>query len=366
MSALFAPINLRGVALANRLMVSPMCQYSADNGAATAWHTMHLGTLACSGAALLCLEATAVESEGRITPADLGLWDDRTEAALKPVIDTIRYYSNAAVAIQLAHAGRKASCRVPWEGGEQIPPAMNGWAPHAPSALAFKGSDRVPRALDEAGLERVRSAFVAAARRAARLGIDAIEIHAAHGYLLHEFLSPLANQRTDHYGGSLGNRVRFPLEIFEAVRAVFPADRPIGVRVSASDWMAGGWEIEQTVTLSRELKARGADWVTASSGGTSPAQRIPLAPRYQVPFAQAIRERTGVNTIAVGLITEPRQAEQILSSGEADMIALARGMLYDPRWGWHAAAALGARVDAPPQYWRAPPHAHKDLFLQPQ
>ena len=366
MSALFAPISLRGLALANRLMVSPMCQYSADEGAATAWHTMHLGTLASSGAALLCLEATAVEAEGRITPADLGLWDDRTEAALKPVIDTIRYYSKAAVAIQLAHAGRKASCRVPWEGGEQIPLGMNGWTPHAPSALAFKESDRAPRALDEDGLERVRNAFVAAARRAARLGIDAIEIHAAHGYLLHEFLSPLANQRTDRYGGSLENRLRFPLEIFEAVRAAFPVDRPVGVRVSASDWMAGGWEIEQTVTLASELKARGADWVTASSGGTSPAQRIPLKPGYQVPFARTIRERTGVSTIAVGLITEPGQAEQILSNGEADLIALARGMLYDPRWGWHAAAALGARIDAPPQYWRAPPHAHKDLFLQPQ
>ena len=364
MSALFAPIKLRGVALANRIMVSPMCQYSANEGAATAWHTTHLGTLAASGAGLLCIEATAVEAEGRITPADLGLWDDRTEAALKPVVDTVRYYSKVAIAIQLAHAGRKASCRVPWEGGEQIPLDMHGWTPHAPSALAFKHSDRAPRGLDEAGLARVRNAFVAAARRAARLGIDAIEIHAAHGYLLHEFLSPLANQRTDHYGGSLENRLRFPLEIFEAVRAVFPANRPVGVRVSASDWMAGGWEIEQTVVLARELKARGADWVTASSGGTSPAQKISLVPGYQVPFARTIRERTGVNTIAVGLITEPRQAEQILTSGEADVIALARGMLYDPRWGWHAAAELGARVDAPPQYWRAPPHAHKDLFLQ--
>ena len=364
MSALFAPIKLRGVVLANRLMVSPMCQYSADAGAATAWHTMHLGTLACSGAAFLCLEATAVEAEGRITPADLGLWDDRTEAALKIVIDTLRYYSKAAVAIQLAHAGRKASCRVPWEGGEQLSLEMNGWTPHAPSALAFKQSDRAPRALDEAGLDRVRKAFVAAARRAARLGIDAIEIHAAHGYLLHEILSPLANQRTDRYGGSLENRLRFPLEIFDAVRAAFPAERPVGVRVSASDWMAGGWEIEQTVTLACELKARGVDWVTASSGGTSPAQQIPLEPGYQIPFARTIRDRAGVNTIAVGLITEPRQAQQILSSGEADMIALARGLLYDPRWGWHAAAALGARIDAPPQYWRAPPHAHKDLFRQ--
>ncbi len=341
-----------------------MCQYSADDGAATAWHMTHLGTLALSGAGMLCLEATAVEAEGRITPADLGLWSDATEEALEPVLAAIRRYSKTAVAIQLAHAGRKASCRLPWDGGERLPVSQGGWVPHAPSALSFNEADPPPVALDAGGLERVRAAFAAATHRAARLGINAIEIHAAHGYLLHEFLSPLANRRGDEYGGSLENRMRFPLEIFDAVRAAFPPDRPVGVRVSATDWVEGGWDIEQTVAFARELGTRGVDWVTASSGGTSPRQQIPAAPGFQVPFARAIRDGARVNTVAVGLITDARQAEQIVARGQADLVALARGLLYDPRWGWHAAAELGARVDAPPQYWRAPPHAHKDLFSQ--
>jgi 2,4-dienoyl-CoA reductase-like NADH-dependent reductase (Old Yellow Enzyme family) len=339
-----------------------MCQYSAKEGEAVAWHMIHLGSLALSGAGLLTIEATAVEADGRITPADLGLWNDATEAALKPVLAAIRQYSGIAVAIQLAHAGRKASSRVPWEGGQQIPLSEGGWLSSAPSALPQRPGETSPVALDKRGLRRVRDAFAAAASRAARLGIDAIEIHGAHGYLLHEFLSPLSNHRTDEYGGGLEGRMRFPLEVFEVVRAAFPDDRPVGVRVSASDWVEGGWDIEQTIALANELKKRGVDWIDASSGGISPAQKIPLEPGYQVPFAQAIRKETGLPTISIGLITDVRQAEEIIASGKADLVALARGLLYDPRWPWHAAAELGATVEAPPQYWRAPPYEHKDLF----
>jgi NADPH2 dehydrogenase len=362
MSALFSPITLRSVVLPNRVVVSPMCQYSADSGEANTWHLMHVGSLAFSGAGMLCIEATAVEPVGRITPSDLGLWDEKTEAALRPILAAVRRYSKIAVAIQLAHAGRKGSSRVPWEGGQLIAVSEGGWVPHAPSPLPYKEGEPAPLALDDAGLDRVRRAFVGATERAARLGIDAIEIHAAHGYLLHEFLSPIANRRTDRYGGSLENRLRFPLEVFDAVRAAFPADKPVGLKVSATDWVEGGWDLAQTIEFSKELKKRGADWITASSGGISPLQKIPLGPGYQVPFARGVKEGAGINTVAVGLITEAQQAEQIIATGRADLVALARGMLYDPRWGWHAAAELGATVDAPPQYWRAPPPEHKDLF----
>jgi 2,4-dienoyl-CoA reductase-like NADH-dependent reductase (Old Yellow Enzyme family) len=362
MSQLFSPFKLRALTLRNRIVVSPMCQYSAERGEATAWHLMHAGNLSLSGAGMFCFEATAVEAEGRITPGCLGLWDERTEAALRPVLAAVRKYSKIAVTMQLAHAGRKGSCRVPWDGGQVIPLAQGGWLPSAPSALAYKPGEPAPRALDAAGLARVRTAFAEAAKRAMRLGIDGIEIHAAHGYLLHEFLSPLANHRRDEYGGSIENRLRLTLEVFDAVRAVVPADKPVGVRVSATDWVDGGWELEQTIALSRELRRRGVDWIDVSSGGLSALQTIPLAPGYQVPFAQAIKAATGVNTIAVGLITETRQAEEIIASGKADLVALARAMLYDPRWPWHAAAQLGATVDAPPQYWRSQPSDQKGLF----
>ncbi|ESQ83851.1 hypothetical protein AEAC466_11005 [Asticcacaulis sp. AC466] len=362
MSALFSPLVLRGLSLKNRIIISPMCQYSADNGRATDWHMIHLGHLALSGAGMLILEATAVEPDGRITPADLGLWDDATEQALVPVLAAIRRYSDIPVVVQLAHAGRKASSRVPWEGGAQIAPDQpGGWRTHAPSAIAFHDGDAAPIALDDAGLARIKAAFVMAAKRAARLGLDGIEVHGAHGYLLHEFLSPISNRRTDAYGGSLENRLRFPLEVFEAVRAAFPADKPVGFRVSASDWVDGGWDIEQTVVLARELKVRGVDWIDASSGGLAAQQKIPLTPGYQVPFAEAIKA-TGVTTFAVGLITEPRQAEDIVANGQADCVALARAILYDPRWPWHAAAELGGHADAPPQYWRCQPRGLKDLF----
>ena len=362
MTLLFSPIKLGALTVSNRIFVSPMCQYVAENGKATSWHMIHLGSLALSGAGLLCIEATAVEPEGRITPGDLGLFDDATEAALAPVIAAIRRHSNTAVVIQLAHAGRKASCHVPWKGGQPIPTTEGGWRPFAPSELAQKEDEPLPLALDKAGLRRVRDAFVESAKRAVRIGIDGIEIHGAHGYLLHEFLSPISNKRTDEYGGSLENRFRFPLEVFDAVRAAVPADKPIGIKLSATDWVPGGWDLEQTIAFASALSPRGVNWVTASSGGISPLQKIPVGPGYQVPFARGIKEKTGVITGAVGLITDPAQAEAILQEGDADYVTLARGMLYDPRWGWHAAAALGETIEGPPSYWRAPPHEHKDLF----
>jgi NADPH2 dehydrogenase len=362
MSALFSPIKLRGLALGNRIMVAPMCQYSADEGAANDWHFTHINSLALSGAAMFCIEATHVEAIGRITPGCLGLWNDATEAALKPILASVRKHSHTAVAMQLAHAGRKGSSHRPWEGGQLIPLAEGGWQTVAPSAVPHKEGEAAPLALDAAGLARIRDAFVSAAQRAERLGIDALELHGAHGYLLHQFLSPIANRRTDQYGGSLENRMRYPLEVFDAVRAVFPSGKPVGVKVSATDWVEGGWDLSQTIEFVRELKKRGVDWIDASSGGVSPLQKIPLSPGYQVPFAQGIKEATGVTTIAVGLITEARQSEEIVASGKADMVALARAMLYDPRWGWHAAAELGGQVEAPPQYWRSQPSTQKALF----
>ncbi|XIA65944.1 NADH:flavin oxidoreductase/NADH oxidase [Bradyrhizobium sp. TZ2] len=362
MSALFSPIKLRGLTLPNRIMVAPMCQYSSEDGEANDWHFTHINSLALSGAAIFCIEATAVEASGRITPGCLGLWNDATEAALRPILASVRKRSKTAVMIQLAHAGRKASSHTPWDGGQLISVAEGGWRAEGPSAIPHKEGETPPLAFDAAGLKRVREAFATAAKRAERLGIDAIEVHSAHGYLLHQFLSPIANQRTDQYGGSLQNRMRFPLEVFDAVRAAFPHDKPVGLRVSSTDWVEGGWDLAQTIEFALELKKHGVDWIDASSGGVSPLQKIPLGPGYQVPFAQAIREATALTTIAVGLITEPKQAEEIVASGKADMVALARAMLYDPRWGWHAAAELGGEVYAPPQYWRSQPSTQKALF----
>jgi NADPH2 dehydrogenase len=362
MSVLFSPIKLRGLVLANRIMVAPMCQYSAENGEANDWHFTHINTLALSGAAMFCIEAAAVEASGRITPGCLGLWNDATEAALKPVIASVRKHSNTAIAIQLAHAGRKGSSHKPWDGGQQIPLAQGGWQTEGPSALPHKEGEAPPHAFDAQGLARVREAFVAAARRAVRLGIDAIELHGAHGYLLDQFLSPISNKRTDQYGGSLPNRMRYPLEVFDAIRAAVPAEMPVGIKISATDWVEGGFDLPQAIEFARELKQRGVDWIDVSSGGVSPLQKIPLAPGYQVPLAQGIKDATGVTTMAVGLITEAKQAEEIVATGKADMVALARGMLYDPRWGWHAAAELGGQVEAPPQYWRSQPSTQKALF----
>ncbi|MES1981915.1 MAG: NADH:flavin oxidoreductase/NADH oxidase [Pseudomonadota bacterium] len=362
MSALFSPISIGQLALVNRIAVAPMCQYSAENGQATDWHLIHLGSLALSGAGILFIEATAVEARGRITADDLGLYSDATEAALARVLQAFRKYSPIPVALQLAHAGRKASTAAPWDGGQFIPVDQGGWQIVAPSAIAHNPGDDAPAALDRAAMDQVRDAFVAAAHRADRIGIDAIEMHAAHGYLLHQFLSPLANIRNDEYGGTLENRMRFPLEIFDAIRASFPQHKPVGVRISATDWVTGGWDIEQSVVFAQELQRRGCAFIHVSSGGVSPQQQIPITPGYQVAFAERIRHATGLLTIAVGLITEADQAETIIASGQADMVALARGMLYDPRWPWHAAARLGGQVIAPRQYWRSQPREHKTLF----
>ena len=362
MSSLFSPITLGRLTLSNRVVVSPMCQYCAEDGLANAWHVAHLGQLAVSGAGMLMIESTAVEADGRITPGDLGLWNDATGAAFRPVLALIRQYSKIPVVLQLAHAGRKASSHVPWKGGQLIPPSEGGWVTHAPSALPHKEGEAAPLALDKPGLIRVREAFVAAAKRAVSLGFDGLELHGGHGYLLHEFLSPISNQRTDEYGGSPENRMRFLLEVFDAVRAVLPTDKPLGIKLSSTDWVEGGLTIDQTVAFSQELKKHHVDWVVLSSGGISPLQKIAPAPNYQVPFATAVKKATGVTSTAVGLITEPKQAEDIIASGKADLVAIARGFLYDPRWPWHAAAELGAKVDTAPQYWRAPPHEHKDLF----
>jgi 2,4-dienoyl-CoA reductase-like NADH-dependent reductase (Old Yellow Enzyme family) len=363
MSHLFEPMQIGPLRIANRIVIAPMCQYSATDGTPGDWHMIHLGHLALSGAGLMILEATAVSPEGRITPHDLGLYSDANEAGLARIVSAIRAHSPIALGIQLSHAGRKASSHAPWEGGLQIRPhEPMGWKTVAPSAVPHANGEDDPLALDAAGLERIRNDFVAAARRAARLGLDGIEIHAAHGYLLHQFLSPIANRRTDHYGGSLENRMRFPLEVFDAVRAAFPADRPVWMRISATDWVPGGWDIDGTVALSRALKERGCAAIHVTTGGVSPEQAIKLGPGYQVPYARRVKAEVGLPTIAVGLITEPELAEAIIANGEADAISLARAMLYDPRWPWHAAAKLGAQVSAPQQYWRSQPREFRDLF----
>lgn len=361
---LFEPIMIGDTTLANRIVIAPMCQYSARDGEMSDWHLIHLGQLAMSGAALLTIEATAVTPEGRITYGDVGLYSDATEAAMKRVIDGIRRWSDMPISIQLAHAGRKASCEVPWKGGAQLPPDhSNGWQTEAPSAVPFLDSDNPPVALDADGLARVRNAFADAARRSDRLGLDAIQIHAAHGYLLHEFLSPISNRRDDEYGGSLENRMRFPLEVFDAIRAAFPADKPVTVRVSGTDWVEGGWDGEQTVDFAKALEARGCSAIHVSSGGVSVAQKIPISPNYQVPLARQVKQAVSMPVVAVGLITEAEQAEAIVSTGDADMIAVARAVLYNPHWPWHVAAALGGQVKAPPQYLRSQPRRYPNLFL---
>jgi 2,4-dienoyl-CoA reductase-like NADH-dependent reductase (Old Yellow Enzyme family) len=362
MSTLFSPFQLGELPLDNRLVIAPMCQYSAQDGNASDWHLIHLGQLAFSGAALMILEATAVVPEGRISPGDIGLYTDANEQALARVLNAVRRYSPMRLAVQLAHAGRKASSRLPWAGGTQLPMAEGGWQTVAPSVVPHLDGEEPPVALDATGLARVREGFAQAAHRAARLGLDGIELHAAHGYLLHQFLSPLANQRTDAYGGSLQNRMRFPLEVFDAVRAAFPADRPVWARISATDWVPGGWDVEGSIAFAHALKARGCAAIHVSSGGVSPRQTIPLGPGYQVPLARQIKDAVGLPTIAVGLITEPAQAESIVAGGDADLVALGRGILYNPRWPWHAAAQLGAQVQAPPQYWRSQPSTLKNLF----
>ncbi|MDN0076415.1 NADH:flavin oxidoreductase/NADH oxidase [Crenobacter sp. SG2303] len=361
--ALFEPIRIGNLNLVNRIVIAPMCQYSAEDGCMNDWHLIHLGQLALSGAALLTIEATAVLPEGRISYADVGLWSDQTEAAMGLTLERIRRWSDMPIAVQLSHAGRKASVEVPWKGGAQLPPEdALGWQTVAPSAIPFREGQVAPHALDRQDLKRIRDAFAASAVRAASVGIDAIQIHAAHGYLLHQFLSPLSNRRSDEYGGSLENRMRFPLEVFDAVRDAFPENRPVSVRVSGTDWVAGGWDEEQTLAFAQALEVRGCDVIHVSSGGLHPDQAIPVGPSYQVPLARAVKNAVGVPVVAVGLITGYEQAEAIVATGDADMVALARTMLYDPRWPWHAAAELGGQVRAPSQYLRSQPWQYKDLF----
>jgi 2,4-dienoyl-CoA reductase-like NADH-dependent reductase (Old Yellow Enzyme family) len=360
---LFTPFRIRNIELQNRIVIAPMCQYSAEDGCMTDWHLIHLGQLALSGAALLTIEATGVTPDGRITYADVGLYNDATEQAMARTLDGIRRWSDMPIAIQLAHAGRKASTDRPWFGGSQIAPDhQNGWQTVAPSAIPFNPAYVPPTALDKDGLKRIRDGFAASAVRAARIGIDAAQIHAAHGYLLHQFLSPLSNQRSDEYGGSLQNRARFPLEVFDAVRQAFPSDKAVTVRVSATDWVDGGLDIDQTVAFAQMLDERGCDAIHVSSGGLHPDQKIPLSPSYQVPLARAVKAAVKAPIVAVGLITDPTQAEAIVATGDADIVAIARTALYDPRWPWHAAAELGAQVSVAPQYLRCQPSQLKNLF----
>ncbi len=362
---LFTPFQVDPLSLANRIVIAPMCQYSAEEGRMTDWHVIHLGHLALSGAALLTIEATAVTPDGRITDADTGLYSDDCEAAMGRTLDSVRRWSDMPIAIQLAHAGRKASTKAPWQGRGQVPPDQpHGWLTEAPSPLPFAGSEHPPRALDRDDLRRVRDAFADAARRAARLDLAAVQLHAAHGYLLHQFLSPLSNRRDDDYGGSLENRMRFPLEVFEATRAAFPAGRPVTVRVSGTDWAEGGWDIAQTIAFAQALEQRGCSAIHVSSGGLTPAQKVPTGPSYQVPLARAVKQAVRMPVVAVGLITEFEQAEAILGTGDADLIALARTILYDPRWPWHAAAHFGARIKAPNQYLRSQPSHVANLFAE--
>lgn len=359
---LFTPITIGPVPLPNRIMVSPMCQYSARHGIANAWHSAHLGTLALSGAGLLCIEATAVSPEGRITPGCLGLYSNESAAAMKHLVDTLRAASGVKLMLQIGHAGRKASSAAPWNGGALLSPADGGWDTIAPSAKPHKPGETPPRAMTHADIERVTADFVSAAKRAKAIGFDAIEVHAAHGYLLHEFLSPLANARDDEYGGSLENRMRLVLQVFAAVRDAVGPGIALGARVTGSDWVDGGWDIADCVELCKQLEAAGADFVDVSSGGVSPLQKIAIGPGYQVGFAEQVKRAVGIPVNTVGLITEAQQAEDILQSGRADMVALARALILDPRWPWRAAAALGGRIDGHPQYYRSMPASFPKIF----
>ena len=353
MSRLFDPLTQRDLVFRNRIIVSPMCQYSAHDGVPNEWHMVHLGSRAVGGAAAVIAEASAVSPEGRISPADTGLWNDAQVQAWSPINAFIEKHG-AIAGVQLAHAGRKASTDAPWRGGGIVDPANGGWTPVAPSALAFDASSPVPDALDEAGIKKVVADFAAATRRALDAGFRLIEIHAAHGYLLHQFLSPLANQREDRYGGSFENRIRLTLEVIDAVRAALPERLPLWLRISATDWVEGeGWDIEQSVALARLVKERGVDLVDVSSGGTVPKARIPVGPGYQVPFAARIRREAGIATGAVGLLTEPAQVERIIAEGEADVVLLARELLRDPYFPRRAAAELGDKLQPPDQYGRA-------------
>ncbi len=354
-SHLFSPITLGKVKLPNRIVVSPMCQYIADDGSANDWHLMHYGQLSMGAGGLLFFEATHVAPEGRISHRCLGLYSDKNEVALKRVVDFCKAYGVAKLGIQLAHAGRKGSAHIPIEGGKPLAQGENPWITCAPSALPFGPGWPVPHALSLAELQQVKQQFVDAARRAVNIGFEVVELHLAHGYLLHEFVSPISNQRNDDYGGTLANRMRFPLEVFEAVRSVLPPEMACGARITGSDWIDGGITAENMVTLAEELKSRGCDFVDITSGQIDPRQKIPFAPGYNVEFARRAKQATGITTISVGMITHARQAESIISNGDADMVALARGVMDDPRWVWHAARELRVETAYPRNYQRCHP-----------
>ncbi len=354
MARLFSPFKLRGITFRNRIFVSPMCQYSAVEGVPNEWHMVHLGSRAVGGAALVMAEASAVSPEGRISPYDLGIWNDEQVQAFRPIVRFIKA-QGAVPAIQLAHAGRKASTAAPWNGGKPIPSGQGGWQPMAPSPLAFAEGYPVPHEMGGADIAHVVEQFAAAAQHALAAGFEAVEVHMAHGYLMHEFLSPLSNRRTDEYGGGLENRMRLPLQAAQAVREVWPAEWPVLVRVSATDWVEGGWDLPQSIELARRLKTVGIDLIDCSSGGNVMDARIPAGPGFQTPFATVIRQQAGIATGAVGFITEPAQAEQIVATELADVVLLAREFLRDPYWPLHAARELGVDIPWPPQYVRAKP-----------
>ena len=349
---LFTPFTLRSVTLRNRIMVSPMCQYSSEDGFATDWHLVHLGTRAVGGAALVVTEATAVEPRGRISPRDLGIWKDEHVPMLHRIAEFVQR-QGAVPGMQIAHAGRKASVEVPWRGGAPVPAGQGGWTPVGPSAIPYADGSPVPQVLSEHDIAQLVEAFAAAARRARAAGFKVVELHFAHGYLVHEFLSPLSNTRTDGYGGSFENRTRFAREIARAVRAAWPADLPLAARISASDWAPGGWDIDDSVRLSAALKQDGVDLVDCSSGGNIHTAKFSAGPGYLTPYAERIRREAGVPTAAVGFITSPQQADQVLRAGQADLVVLARQLLREPYWPLRAAAELHAEGAWPDQYLRA-------------
>ncbi|BBV01987.1 NADH:flavin oxidoreductase/NADH oxidase [Providencia hangzhouensis] len=362
MSHLFSPASIGQVSLKNRIIVPPMCQYSAENGMPTAWHKAHYMNLALSGASLVIVEASAVVPEGRITYKDLGLWNEEQMTAMQQMLSDIRQYSDARLGVQIAHAGRKASTDLPWLGGNSIQSTQpNGWQTVAPSALAF-GNNAIPHALTIEEISQLKQQFIEAAIRAEKAGFDVIEIHAAHGYILHEFLSPVSNLRQDEYGGCFKNRTRLLINIFHEMREAISPNVAIGVRISATDWLESGWSVPESIELTELLEDLGCDYIHVSSGGLSTEQQIPLSPNYQVPLAQAIHENTMMPVIAVGLITEPLQAEAIVATHQADFVAIGRGILFEPRWPWRAASELNEQIDVAPQYLRSAPHQFKHLF----
>ncbi len=361
-SVLFSPIALRELTIANRIVVSSMCQYNAEHGAANDWHLMHLGQFAMGAAGLLMTEATHVSPAGRISHKCLGLYSDENEASLRRVVDFCRQYGVSALGIQLAHAGRKGSTHPPQAGGRPLNEGEQPWTTVAPSALPYAADWHVPEALDREGLSRVKQEFVVATERSARVGFDLAELHGGHGYLLHQFLSPLSNQRNDEYGGDLAGRMRFPLEVFDAVRTAWPADKPLGIRVSATDWVEGGLTVDEVFTFCAALKERGCDFADITSGGLDPRQTINVGPGYQVPLAEQVKAAVDMPIWTVGMITEARQAEAIVAGGKADMVALARGMMWDPRWAWHAAEELGADTPYADMYARCHPSRWPQAF----